>query len=199
MNLLLVADGPRDEASLPSLVETILGRKFQYQFESWKSIRFHQKGVGGRYHKKLRYSVGQARSRGLNGLVAVVDRDKDHDGDRDRDLHAARDADRQQGIFFPTALGIAQPHVDVWLLDDEVAVRIGLGLATNADVVNVRKTDDPKAELNGLIRGNPSAQLLEALRSIATNVNPNRCVHAKETGFQDFADDCRSELTPISD
>jgi bifunctional DNA-binding transcriptional regulator/antitoxin component of YhaV-PrlF toxin-antitoxin module len=195
MKLLLVADGPRDEASLPPLLNVILGRTVECEFESW--VRIHRRGSGRGYDRKLRFSVGQARSRGHAGLVAVVDRDKDHAGHRAGELRSTRETDRQTGAHFPTALGVADPHVDVWLLDDPVAVREGLGLEPKAEVISVHRTKDPKAELDRLIH-NSGLELIETLKAIATRLQQRRCNHAKSTGFESFAEDCRQEFANFS-
>lgn len=195
MKLLLVADGPRDEASLPPLLNLILGRTVDCEFESW--VRIHRRGSGRGYDRKLRFAVGQARSRGHAGLVAVVDRDKDHAGHRAGELRATRETDRETGARFPTALGVADPHVDVWLLDDPAAVREGLGLESKTEVISVHRTKDPKAELDRLIQ-EASRELIEALTAIATRLQPRRCNHAKTTGFEAFADDCRQEFANLA-
>ncbi len=194
MKVLIVADGPRDASSLPPLLNVILGRAVDCQFDSW--VHIHRERSGRGYSKKLSFAVGQARSRGLEGLVAVVDRDKDRAGHRSKELRTTRELDRQNGMIFPTALGVADPHVDVWLLDDPVAVREGLGLDPKSEVINVRKAKEPKAELDRLINES-QLKLLEALSAIAAKLQPSRCVHAKETGFDSFAADCRSEFANV--
>lgn len=197
MKVLIVADGPRDEASLPPLIETILGRKISVEFESW--VRIHHRGSGRGYDRKLRFSIAHARSRGMNGLVAVVDRDKDRAGHREHDLKTTRDIERQSGRQFSIALGVANPHVDVWLLDDPIAVRQGLGLNSDAEIISIRRTKQPKDELDKLIKPNVVPQIVDALKAIAERVDPNRCAHANETGFASFADDCRRELANLPD
>ena len=195
MKVLIVADGPRDEASLPPLIETILGRQIEPEFEPW--VRLHRMDGKHGYGRHLLFSIGQARIRGMVGLVAIVDRDKDRKGHRGRDLRNARDAERNSGRQFPTALGVADPHVDVWLLDDPVAVRQGLGLGSDAEIVNVRRTKDPKGELDNLIRTNEDHQNLDALKAIAARVDAKRCAHASETGFDSFVKDCHGELANL--
>ena len=195
MKLLIVADGARDEASLPPLIESILGRPIDAEFKPWG--RLHHEGSQRGYGRKLAYSIGQARSRGADGLVAVVDRDKDRAGQRGRDLTQAREAERQSGRQFPTVLGVADPHVDVWLLDDHVAVRLGLGLSSDAEIINVRKAKDPKTELDKLKKPTDDRDLFDVLKAIAAGVEPKRCAHAGEIGLQSFAKDCQSELANL--
>ena len=192
MKLLIVADGPRDEASLPPLIESILSRQIEVVFKPWS--RLHLEGSQRGYGRKLAYSVGQAQGRQMDGLVAVVDRDKDTKGQRGRDLTAAREAERQSGRQFPTVLGVADPPVDVWLLDDPVAVRLGLGLSSDAEIINVRRAKDPKTELDKLKKPSDDRALFDVLKAIAAQVDPKRCVHASETGLISFAEDCQREL-----
>ena len=70
IKLLVVGDGERDGASIPSLVQTILERPVQSEFERWP--RLQKKGLGA----KLRFATIQARNRKNDGLVAVVDADQ---------------------------------------------------------------------------------------------------------------------------
>ena len=37
--------------------------------------------------------------------------------------------------------------------------------------------------------------MMETLKAIAATVAPSRCLHAKETGFEAFAKDCKDELS----
>ncbi len=196
MKLLIVADGARDEASLPPLIESILGRPIEFEFKPWG--RLHHEGSQRGYGRKLAYSIGQARSRRADGLVAVVDRDKDRSGQRGRDLTEAREAERQSGReIFPTVLGVADPHVDVWLLDDPVAVRQGLGLSSDAEIINVRREKDPKGELDKRIGAKNDRDRMETLKAIAAQVSPKRCAHASETGLKSFVEDCQRELANL--
>lgn len=192
MKLLIVADGPRDEVTLPPLLKTILNHSVECEFEAWG--RLHQRGSGRGYDRKLKFAIKQARSRGKVGLIAVVDRDKDRSDARGRDLKQARDNERATAPAYPTALGVADPHVDVWLLDDAVAVRKSLGINAATDVPNVRQSRNPKAELDKLI-DTAGGDRMNALRLIAEQLDVIGCMHARETGFADFVQECRRELS----
>jgi hypothetical protein len=86
ISLLVVADGPRDEATVPHMVEKILGSPIHTQFEPWP----HLHGSGKGYERKLRFAVLQAWDAKAAGLVAVVDQDKAKHGGRLKALRGAR-------------------------------------------------------------------------------------------------------------
>src|SRR3989442_15640337 len=90
-SLLFVADGPRDAAMLPQLVEKILGVEIQAGFAwTWAGIRLR----GGGYDRKLGFAMRDAVDRGLSGVVATVDRDLAPTGNRWRALEEGRAKER---------------------------------------------------------------------------------------------------------
>lgn len=195
MHLLFVADGPRDEATIPRLVERILSTSIESSFRPWKGVRLNQ---GSGYRRKLRFVLAQARDQELDGVVATVDSDRDATKKRLKELCLGRDEDRQNPSVspMPTAVGEAVPHLEAWLLDDPVSVRNALGLSKDNDIPNVAQ-GDPKTALNRLIDESESsdrpAQLLSA---IACGLDCDRCNHSSDTGFKDFVYDVRAELEP---
>ena len=114
---MFVSDGPRDEASLPGLVQNILRQTVAAEFSAWAHLRNPGKG----FDRKLRFATALTRSKKLSGLVAVADRDDDHKNLRRKSLEASREQLRREGEILPIAVGVADPHVDVWLLDDATA------------------------------------------------------------------------------
>jgi len=161
----------------------------------WKDIR-----VGKGFGRKLLFAVRRAKDRDLAGIVATVDTDRDRDQRRLRELREARTLDRSKSPAFPTALGQANPHGEAWLLDDPVAVRQALNLADTAVIVNVRRTKNPKAELESLKKASNRTEheILDILADIARKVQHARCVHAKETGFHALVEEVLGELRPIA-
>jgi len=114
------------------------------------------------------------------------------------DLKAARERDRTAGHNTPAALGEAIPHLEAWLIDDPVAVRGALKLEPATDIRSPTKIKSPKDELNKLHRDCVSElSLLELLESVAANLDPKRCNHQKDTGFDSFAGDVKAELGPL--
>ncbi len=200
LKLLFAGDGLRDEAAVPRLVARILASDFEILFESWKSgIRLQSggKGLGG-YGRKLLYLIRVARDRGVAGVVATADCDRDTPREKLRDLIAARSRDRDLGHATPVALGEANPHLEAWLLDDPVAVRTVLGLAAATEIKSPSKVDSPKAELHSLHHTSECTLTeMEMLAAIAHGLELPRCNHSGSTGFADFNRDVKAELGPL--
>lgn len=197
IQLYFVGDGPRDGATLPRLVERILGADIDGPFKEWRHVRLH--GKSG-YAGKMKFAIRAARDAGASGLVAAVDADKDPQRRRLRDLVAGRDADRASAPPFPAAIEEAVPHADAWLLDDPTAIRQALQLTSEVEIQTVRQSKNPKATLQSLIEQSEidTVDLLAILAAIAREVELSRCQHAKETGFKKFADEVRHELGSLA-
>ncbi|MGB4728191.1 MAG: hypothetical protein WBH86_12380, partial [Thermogutta sp.] len=75
---------------------------------------------GGSLAKKVKFARQQARISESAGIVVVVDSDghwkKKHD-----ELIKGRNMDQMPS--FPTALGVAHPCIEAWLLPDAVAIQ----------------------------------------------------------------------------
>lgn len=192
MRILFVGDGERDAVTIPPIVHRILKTSIESSCNSW--ARLHGSGKG--YKSKLLYALAKARSGGMSGLVATIDRDTADKGERLKRLKAARKTDRSKRAPLPTALGEADPHCEAWLLDDESAVRDALALAPVTPVPTVGRTSNPKDELDLLIASSPVADQgrLTLLGRIAEKVDPNRCLNAKTTGFRAFVKDIKDEF-----
>ena len=89
-----VADGPRDEATLPPLVEHVTGVPCKATFSSWQSIKTHRG-----YDRKVRYAIREAKSRGQEAVVAVVDRDSAKKRQRLSRLADQRHLDHRPRMF----------------------------------------------------------------------------------------------------
>ncbi len=194
ISILLIGDGPRDEATVPHMVEKLLNTRIRTEFRQWA----HLHGSGKGYEKKVRFGVLQARDMNAVGLLAVVDQDKARGGSRLRSLREARDADRTVHPPFPTALGEAIPHGEAWLLDDPHAVRQVLEFDSRVEIPNVRKTRSPKETLNELFRKSQrNDDWMDLLGEIAQRIDVSRCHHSDETGFSDFVEEVRHEFGPL--
>ncbi len=195
IRFLCVGDGDRDRVAVPPLVEGILGCGVEADFEPW--ARLHQGGKG--LVRRLGFAVRQARSRRHDALVAVVDADRSPPRKKLKELRERRDEERQNHPPFPTALGEAVPHLEAWLLDDPVAVREALALPATAQIPTVRQTQSPKQALDGLISTSlPFAdRRMDGLRAIAELIEPDRCQHKDETGFDSFRRDVTDELAGL--
>lgn len=201
--LRIVGDGERDAATVPPLVRGILKADFTAEPSPWPRLHRGEKKAPGYHLKgyglKLYYLLRSARSSGADGVVATVDADKATRRQRLNEMRKAREADRAVRPPLPAALGEARPHSEAWLLDDPAAVREGLGLSRDAQVPNVRDCSYPKHILEELHRGSPRHDdaPLAVWPDIAAQVEPERCAHKEETGFEAFAQDVQEELGPL--
>jgi hypothetical protein len=196
IDLLFVGDGPRDHVMVPYLVQRVLGVTIRPTTTHW--ARLHREGAGSGYRRKLRFAMLQAQDARAKGMVLTVDTDTDRRRQKFKELRKVRDEERAAAPPFPTALGEADPHGEVWLLDDRVAVGSVLGVK-DGDIPNVRKTPSPKDTLEELRQGGSHAEtpILEVLEAIARRVDPSRCDHKKETGLHALLEEVRRELGPL--
>src|SRR5438046_2607642 len=96
MKLLFVGDGPRDCATVPHLVSGILSSPVEPQRRAWKQIELFR-GTG--YGRKLLFTMAEARTLELEGVVATVDRDAASANERLSELKDAREHDRSKPIM----------------------------------------------------------------------------------------------------
>lgn len=196
LRLLIVGEGPRDEACVPRLAERILESPVEPQFENW--ARLHRRGSKRGLGRKLAYSMRQVKDRGLEGLVATVDSDRRGPSGKLKELKETRGAEQVAGKGVPAALGEAIPHLEAWLLDDERAVREALNFPTDRSIPSPTKVRDPKAELDALIADcHPTCEHVEGLTRNCMALVIERCIHANATDFEDFCADVRTELGPV--
>lgn len=201
VTLLIVGDGPRDQATIPPVVVRIIDAEVQAEFKAWKGIELAKKGyVGTRgYARKLDYAIRLARADKLQGVVAVVDRDNDSRGNRIKALKTGRD-EAKEAVYVPTAVGEAIPHGEAWLLSDADAVKQGLNLSAQAQVLSPKKTNNPKEALSELHQNSPRSgdPSIEVLTDIARHMDPSRCRERKATGFKAFCGEVEAEIGPLA-
>jgi hypothetical protein len=196
IRLLFVGDGERDAATNPHLVKRLISSPIEPFAAPWP--RLHQAGRG--FDRKLLFALRGAREQGLDGVVATVDQDRSRGKERLRSLEAARTKDREAAAPMPTALGCADPHAEAWLLDDAVAVREALRLERDTPIPTVRKVQSPKNEIAALHARSPrnSDPIRAILVEIARKLDPDRCQHARETGFAHFTKEVKTEIAPLA-
>ncbi len=190
--ILFVGDGERDGVTVPRLVERILGRRVREDFRRWARLR-----GGSGYERKLAFAVRQAKDAGTQGVVAAIDKDKSQG--RLRALREQRDLEQTHGAF-PIAVAEAVPHSEAWLLDDPVAVRECLGLASDVEIPTVRQVKSAKEALEALrARGTKRDEpLLTIWAEVARNVSLERCAHAKETGFDGLVSEVTQQFREVA-
>ncbi|MCA9110936.1 MAG: hypothetical protein KDA52_13380 [Planctomycetaceae bacterium] len=199
INLLVVGDGPRDQSALPILIGQLLGCEIQSRYDDLHEIRY-LKGKGDIHARKVKYLSRRACADRFDGLAVVVDTDKSPRREKLKNLRKGRKEDREKNPPFPTALGEAKPHFDVWLLDEPVAIREALGFSADFDNVNAVKVEYPKDELSKLVESSEFEfdQVSDALGAIAKRISLQRCVHPKDTGLAAFAEDLDAEIKPVT-
>jgi hypothetical protein len=195
--ILVVGDGPRDSVALPILVQKLLNKKVPFLFVDWHNYsHLVGKGKGTIYSKKVKYFTRVAKDRVCFALVVVTDSDRQEYGEKLSQLKDGRNEERQSNAPFPTALGEAHPHFDVWLLDDCHAVATALSLPPSK-IPNIRKCQSPKDSLTELVdESDVVGDVSDSLARIAEVVELNRCPHSRETGYHDFSLELKNELGP---
>lgn len=94
------------------------------------------------------------------------------------------------------------------MLDDEAALREALQLPADAKIPTIRQVqNDPKGAIGKLVSkaatvvagsgDEVKTSFLPSLGRIACCLNPSRCRHGKETGFEEFVEDLRHEFRTI--
>ncbi len=196
--LLIVGDGERDFVTVPPIIEKFIQAPIRTTTSPW--ARLHDFGGNG-YLRQLRFAMKAAKDDRAVGIVAVLDADKNPKGRRLHELDMAREKIRAAEPTFPTAIGEANPHGEAWLLDDTAAVRQVLDLPGDIAITNVRHAKSPKDALEEHILASRHANLprLEILANIAKALDPTRCPHAKETGFERLGEEVRREIAPLTE
>jgi hypothetical protein len=196
MHLYYLADGPREESTVPAIVGHVCPDAITSLFTSWSDITL-AKSSG--YQRKLDFAIRTVLTEGWDGVVATVDCDKDKRGKKLAVLNSARSAHRDDTAVpqIRIALGEAVPHFEAWLIDDPKAVRAGLGLDPSTEVPNVRDCAYPKTTIDELVRMSPHQHERsdsELRKEIAAAIDEERCNHRGETGFEAFMDELRENL-----
>lgn len=202
-HLRIVGDGERDSVTLPPIAKTVLGADFTHTATPWPRLHRREKKAPGYslkgYGLKLYYLLQGAPGRGEDGVIACIDADRERRRQRLKGLKDARNAHRSVAPAVPTALGEAKPHNEAWLLDDPVAVREALGLSSDHPIPAVTKRGSPKATLEELHQQSErgTERPVDVWPRIAERVDVGRCAQRKQTGFEAFVEEVRTEIGPL--
>ena len=145
---------------------------------------------------QLKFQIIRTRKNiSADGIVAVVDRDKDKKREKKKSLLEGR----KEGFnnLFPTAIGFPDPHIESWLLDDHKAVKNVLKLDGNKKIISVENSKYPKNDLTNLrdesCRSGEKRKVI--WKEIAEIVNIKNCRKPEKTGFKSFYIDVKDNLT----
>ena len=159
--------------------------------------------------QKVRFAKRQAHyNTTTDGVVFVLDSEGGQKKLREtrKDLEKGRDAD---DLSIPTAVGVAQPCIESWLLADATAIRRGLELKESPEVPQEPeslpapckdRTRNPKAVL-ARAAGSTKRELSAAQKDrIATALNDLDLVRRRcPLGFGPFADEVAQHIRALCD
>ncbi len=215
MKVLFVGEGPHDighdtstpgARPLPGVVQTLARRVCPQLAEDspsmqWKDIpRFHPDRTRRGFGAKMKAAALRAtHTLGCDGLVCVVDRDRD-----DRRAHDLRIAAESLATPIPVAWGVAVESIEAWTLGVPDAMAEVLAV----DVRRVRALLPPKhiealVESSGHAEHRPKEALTriaalghresdrEFRVDVAQRTDPSKLAEACPEGFAPFADRLR--------
>jgi hypothetical protein len=180
MKLLFLGEGKNDADIVPILVRQTLGSPFEPTSKRWTDYQTHGK-LG--FRKKLKLAAFNARQ--FDGMIATLDADNDLKGRKNQLLQGQTEI-KEKDPNILVSIGIANPELEAWLLDDHNAVKAGLQLAADTEVVAPGKCQDVKVALDKLIG---ERDRRSSLIAIAERVTLKDSRSPKITGFEDFLAD----------
>ena len=202
MKILIVSEGKHElgeegrQGALQILVHRLLGREQDIEFETdrvsnQKVHAFHGRKRG--YFKRAIRWLLEARKRRVNGLVFLIDQDRDTE--RHEQLQRAQEW-REPGDGFPRAMGVAVLRFDAWMLADETALNkvLQLQVQTQKDPEVIRDPKDACASLleQSALDLTQTAMYAELANQLDILVLESRC----PAGFAPFSRRVRSILAP---
>ena len=165
MRVLLVSEGTHEEAgALEAIVRRVVPKIDQCQWARVSDRRFQvQPGKGGGLYKRTLQWILEARRRGFDALVLVIDEDGHRE--RVRDLDQAQ-AELERTYHLPRAVGLAIRSFDAWMLADETALSAVLQCSIQRQP-SPEDNRDPKGSCQDLRDSSPTGI---ALRDLYANV-----------------------------
>jgi len=160
----------------------------------------------GNRSRKVRFAKTQARVNKSDALVFVIDSEGDYKefNRKTGELRKGRDAEPSD---FPTAIGVAQPCIEAWLLADAPAIRMGMDLPGTPDVPDapeklpgppVDEKKSPKGVLAKLVRSRHKECSSNDKNKIARAMNDMELVRKRcPLSFAPFADEVNQHIRPL--
>jgi len=192
-----------EKGVVPILLHKLCGKPAAMRI---KPKRFAQLQAGKTLSRKVQFAKRQARyTASTDALVFVVDSEGDHkEFDRKAgELRKGRDAEPSD---FPTAVGVAQPCMEAWLLADAPAIRRGMCLERTPDVPNTpedlpaprKGKKNPKDVLAKLVRSKHRECSSDDKNKIARTMNDMELVRERcPLSFAPFADEVNQHIRPL--
>ncbi len=182
MRVLIVGEGPDEEAALPAVVRRLNGNVRDVVFDRFKNAPRRLHGRGQRLYKRAVDWIMEASHRGFDAVVLLID----EDGDADRRL-AINTAQEHASTSFPRACGVAIRTFDAWFLADERA------LSSTLDREIQRQPDPesqrhPKAECEALIAQSGIVSRSDLYRRLVDCMSLETVRERCPAGFRPFAE-----------
>ncbi|MEX2175431.1 MAG: DUF4276 family protein [Pirellulaceae bacterium] len=191
MRVLLVSEGKHEESgALEALVRRVAPHIESCTWDRASSSRIDTQPCKGQgFSKRAIRWILEARKRGYDALVLVID----EDGRRDRasDLDRAQ-SEAKQTHDFPCALGVAIRSFDAWMLADEKALSAALGRVVPCQP-SPEDNRDPKADCATLLKqSNCGLRQRELYAQVAQRVDLEVLAKRCPQGFGGFAAQLRA-------
>ena len=195
MRILVVSEGRHElggvgeESPLAILVERIISRPAEFTREKVSSpkVRIHRKpGEPGGFWKRALVWIRYAKIQEFDALVLVIDQDGSRQGEQEI---ANAQADDQ--VALPRALGVAIRTFDAWMLADERSLTAVLGseIPRQKDPESIR---DPKAVSRELLSNSiTDCSLTEMYAAVARGLDVATLESRCPQGFALFAERLR--------
>ncbi|HDY65411.1 MAG TPA: hypothetical protein ENH84_04155 [Phycisphaerae bacterium] len=188
-----------DLPALPRLIHRILGEPAQttYTSKKFKKIKAAH-GKGGKWAKKTKRAIEDARKGGYQGTVILIDRDRRSTAERLVPLIDARNE-----VSACCAVGNAVETFDAWMIADGKAVREAGGNASlsHPDPEKLNKDegtgDHPKDRAFRIFEGCSSLTPVYAVVALYADIDflKEKC----SKGFAPFAKDIEERIAPVVD
>jgi hypothetical protein len=183
---------------LPILVHGLCDRPDSMRVRR-RALQFLQ---GKSLWKKVQFAKRQAFYSGSAGLVFVLDTEGNHPGPLD-ELRRGREFELP---MYPTAIGVAHPCIEAWLLADSSAITRALGLGERANVPSEPESlpapckdrnQNPKARLARSVGRDRHLSSAETTR-IVQEIRDLDAIRIRcPMSFEPFADEVVGMIRPI--
>jgi hypothetical protein len=185
--------------ALPCLMHRLLGepRGTTYQPRSFHDVPpVHERGH--KYARKVKRAILQAKRDGFDGLVVVIDRDRNRSSATVEPMREGRDALAEGGLP-PCAVGVAVETFDAWMIVDAKAIKAAGGDATQShpnpeSLAGKAKGNHPKDVADAIFGTQGGTGLGPKYAIVAENVDLDLLSRTCPEGFAPFAEEVRQRI-----
>ena len=194
--------GPPGKGVLPILVHKLCGKPQQMLVKRRSFAMLEGRGKG--LAKKVQFTKRQAQQNKSDGVVFVLDTE----GDMAGRLQAMTEGRDREQPDYPTAIGVAHPCIEAWLLADPTAIRRGLNLSETPTIPDEPeklpapchdRNMNPKTILRDAVAGTARREISTREKdSIAAAMNDMAVLRKRcPQGFAPFANEVETYIHPL--